>query len=70
MPRFYFHIVARSVTLDETGVTLASVEAAAAYASDIARGLRDQGEIKTGSIVVENEAAGDMFEVPIAGLSS
>jgi hypothetical protein len=68
--RFYFHIVAGSVALDDVGTVLEDAKAALQHAKALARDLRDHHELTTGTIVVEDEDAGQLFEVPLAGLFS
>lgn len=70
MPRFYFHIVAGSVLLDEVGTVLGDARAALQHARTLASDLRDTHKLTSGTIVVEDDEAGQLFEVPLAGLFS
>lgn len=65
MPLFYFHIVASDVTLlDEDGVRCADRDAALTYAQQLMIELSRSRQQKDGTIVIENEDDGEMFEVP------
>lgn len=70
LPLFYFHIIGPSIILDESGIDFDDVRAALQYASALAHDLRMNGDFREGTIVVENDDDGDLFEVPLAGLSS
>jgi hypothetical protein len=70
VPIYYFHIVAKSVVLDENGTIFDDVRAALAHAKQLASDLRNNDEFSGGTVVVEDEDAGQLFEVPLAGLSS
>ena len=70
MPRFYFHIVSGSVLLDEDGAIFGDAKEALQHAKALAGDLRDTHGLTSGTIVIEDEDAGQMFEVPVAGLSS
>jgi hypothetical protein len=70
VPRFYFHIVAGSVVLDDVGTVLGDAKAALQHAKTLASDLRDNHALTSGTIVVEDEDAGQLFEVPLAGLFS
>lgn len=69
MPFFYFHIVAHTVVLDELGASFGDAKAALQYARQMARDLRQNLDFG-GSVVVENNDTGELFEVPMANLSS
>ena len=70
LPLFYFHIVADTTFLDEEGSNFSDGKAALVHAKELAaelvRGLR----VQDGTIVVENEDNGELFEVPLSGMSS
>ena len=70
MPLYYFHIVAKSVVLDENGTSFGNARAALEHAKLLASDLRHNDDFSGGSVVVEDEDAGQLFEVPLAGLSS
>jgi hypothetical protein len=70
VPIYYFHIVAKSVVLDENGTIFGDARAALAHANQLASDLRSNDDFSGGSVVVEDEDAGQLFEVPLAGLSS
>ena len=66
MPLFYFHIISEHTFLDDEGTTFATEKDAMTHARELAAELvRTTGMIK-GAIVVENEDAGGMFEVPLS----
>ncbi len=68
MPLFYFHIVAADATfLDEDGIRFADREAALAHARDLMTKLARSLLTQDGTIIVENEDDGELFEVPLAG---
>ncbi|CAN5351636.1 hypothetical protein BH11PSE4_BH11PSE4_21040 [soil metagenome] len=56
--------------LDENGTSFGDALEALAHAKMLASDLRKSDDFHDGSIVVEDEAAGQLFEVPLAGLSS
>ncbi len=56
--------------LDEIGTVLGNAKAALEHAKTLASDLRDNHELTSGTIVVEDEDAGQLFEVPLAGLFS
>lgn len=70
LPLFYFHIISQSVVLDESGIAFDDARAALQYAAALARDLRTNSDFEDGTIIVENEDDGGLFEVPLAGLSS
>ena len=71
MPLFYFHLVAgRATLLDEDGIRLADREQALAYARDLMTELARNQQTRDGTIVVENEDDGEMYEVPPFGPSN
>jgi hypothetical protein len=70
VPRFYFHIVAEAVVLDEAGADFGDGRSALAHAKLLARDLRKNRDFAGGSVLVENEDSGELFEVPLSGLSS
>ena len=70
MPIYYFHIVAKSVVLDESGTSFGDARAALGHAKLLASELRHNDDFSGGCVVVEDEDAGQLFEVPLAGLSS
>lgn len=66
MPLFYFHIISDHTFLDDEGTSFEPEHAAMAHARELAAELvRTTGTVK-GAIVVENEEAGGMFEVPLS----
>ena len=56
--------------LDEIGAVFGDAKQALEHAKALASDLRDNHDLTGGSIVIEDEEAGQMFEVPLAGLSS
>jgi hypothetical protein len=70
LPLFYFHIIGQSILLDETGIGFEDARSALQYATSLAQDLRLNGDFRDGTIVIENDDDGDLFEVPLAGLSS
>jgi hypothetical protein len=70
VPVYYFHIVAKAVVLDENGTSFGDALEALTHAKMLASDLRKNHDFRGGSIVVEDEDAGQLFEVPLAGLSS
>jgi hypothetical protein len=70
VPIYYFHIVAKAVVLDENGTSFDDARAALTHAKMLAGDLRSNDDFSGGSIVVEDEDAGQLFEVPLAGMSS
>jgi hypothetical protein len=70
VPRFYFHIVADTTFLDEEGTSFADGKAALLHAKQLAAELVRSLNLQDGTIVVENEDDGKLFEVPLSGLSS
>jgi hypothetical protein len=70
VPLFYFHLVAHQATfLDEDGIRLADREQAMAHARDLITELAESLPTNDGIIVVENDDDGELFEVPLSGLS-
>lgn len=66
MPLFYFHIISEDTFLDEEGTSFKSEQDAMKHARELAAELvRSTGVVK-GAIVVENDDAGGMFEVPLS----
>jgi hypothetical protein len=66
LPLFYFHIISEHTFLDDEGTAFESEQDAMKHARELAAELvRVTGVIK-GAIVVENEDAGGMFEVPLS----
>ena len=70
MPLFYFHIVADTTFLDEEGSSFSDGKAALLHAKQLAHELVRGLRVQDGCIVVENEESGELFEVPLSGLSS
>jgi hypothetical protein len=70
VPRFYFHIVAAAVVLDENGAEFGDGKSALTHAKLMARDLQRNIDFAGGSVLVEDEESGELFEVPLAGLSS
>jgi hypothetical protein len=70
VPRFYFHILAEAVILDGTGADFGDGKSALSHANLMARDLQNNRDFAGGSVLVENEESGELFEVPLAGLSS
>jgi hypothetical protein len=70
VPRFYFHIVADTTFLDEEGTNFVDGKAALLHAKQLAAELVRSLNLQDGTIVVENEDDGKLFEVPLSGLSS
>jgi hypothetical protein len=56
--------------LDEVGTVLGDAKAALQQARALASDLRDNYNLTSGTIVVEDDDAGQLFEVPLAGLFS
>ena len=56
--------------LDDVGTVLGDSKAALQHAKALASDLRDNHRLTAGTIVVEDEEAGQLFEVPLAGLFS
>lgn len=70
VPLFYFHfIAARGTFLDEDGLRLANNAAARAHARDLQLELVQSLQTQDGTIVVECEDNGELFEVPLSGTS-
>lgn len=69
MPFFYFHIVAETVVLDESGTSFGDARAALQHARQMAHDLRQNLDFG-GSVVVENNDTGELFEVPMADFLS
>lgn len=70
MPLFYFHIVAaRATFLDEDGLRLADSAAARAHARDLKMELVHSLQTHDGTIIVECDDNGELFEVPLSGAS-
>ncbi|WP_398471233.1 DUF6894 family protein [Tardiphaga sp.] len=70
MPRFYFHIISERTFLDDEGTSFASEQDAMKHARELAAELVRTTGALTGAIVVENEDAGGMFEVPLSSWNS
>lgn len=56
--------------LDDVGTVLGDAKAALQHAKTLASDLRDNHALTSGTIVVEDEDAGQLFEVLLAGLFS
>ena len=70
MPLFYFHIVAVDATfLDEDGISFADSKAALLHANDLMTELARSLPTQDGTIVVENDDDGELFEVPLSSRS-
>lgn len=70
MPLFYFHIISVNTFLDEEGTNFASEQDAMKHARELADELVRTTGVSTGAIVVENDDAGGMFEVPLSSWSN
>lgn len=70
MPLFYFHIVADTTFLDDEGSTFADSQAALLHARQLAAELAKGLQPHNGTVVVENEDDGALFEVPVASRSN
>jgi hypothetical protein len=70
LPVFYFHIVSDTTFLDDEGTSFADGKAALLHAKRLAKEMARGLKLKDGTIVVENEDSGELFEVPLSGLSS
>lgn len=66
LPLFYFHIMAERTFLDDEGTNFDSEQDAMAHARELATELVRTTGLLTGAIVVENDDAGRMFEVPLS----
>ena len=67
MPLYYFHIVAEQATfLDEDGIRFSDSGAALAHARDLVAELVRSLQTHDGSIVVENDDDGELFELPLS----
>jgi hypothetical protein len=70
VPLFYFHVVATQATfLDEDGTCLADRASALAHAREMMTELGQSLQTLTGTIVVESEDDGELFEVPTSSPS-
>jgi hypothetical protein len=66
LPLFYFHIISEHTFLDDEGTSFESEQDAMKHARELAAELvRTTGVIR-GTVVVENDDAGRMFEVPLS----
>jgi hypothetical protein len=66
LPLFYFHIISDNTFLDDEGTNFESEQDAMKHARELAAELvRTTGTLR-GAILVENEDAGGMFEVPLS----
>jgi hypothetical protein len=65
LPRFYFHIISEHTFLDDEGTSFDSEQDAMMHARELAAELVRTTGVMKGAIVVENEDAGGMFEVPL-----
>lgn len=70
LPRFYFHIVSDNSFIDDEGLTFDTERDAMDHARQLAAQLVSTTGIVKGAIVVENEDAGGMFEVPLTAWNS
>lgn len=66
MPLFYFHIISEHTFLDDEGTSFASEQDAMTHARELAAELVRTTGVLRGAIVVENDDAGGMFEVPLS----
>lgn len=66
LPLFYFHIISENTFLDDEGTRFESEQAAMTHARELAAELVRTTGVLRGAIVVENEDAGRMFEVPLS----
>ena len=69
VPFFYFHIVGQTVVLDDSGASFGDAKAALHHARQMAHDLRHDLDFG-GSVVVENNDTGELFEVPMADFLS
>lgn len=66
LPLFYFHIISDHTFLDDEGTNFENEQDAMKHARELAAELvRSTGALR-GAIMVENEDAGRMFEVPLS----
>ena len=69
VPLYYFHLVADKTTfLDEDGIRLPDRSEAMAHARDLMIELVRSLQTNDGTIIVENDDDGELFEVPLSGL--
>lgn len=66
LPLFYFHIISENTFLDDEGTSFGSEQDAMKHARELAAELVRTTGIIIGAIVVENDDAGHMFEVPLS----
>ncbi len=66
LPLFYFHIISVNTFLDDEGTSFPSEQDAMKHARELAAELVRTTGVLTGAIVVENDDAGGMFEVPLS----
>jgi len=66
LPLFYFHIIASHTFLDDEGTRFESEQDAMTHARELAAELVRTTGVVQGAIVVENDDAGGLFEVPLS----
>ena len=68
VPLFFFHIVtARATLVDDDGMRLANSAAARAHAQDLTAELARSLQPLSGTMIVECDDNGELFEVPLSG---
>ncbi|MBC7576744.1 hypothetical protein [Tardiphaga sp.] len=70
MPRFFFHIISEVSFLDDEGSDFADSQTALIHARQLAAEMAKDQPPPGGSIVVENEDDGHLFEIPLASWNS
>ena len=66
LPLFYFHIISENTFLDDEGTSFGSEQDAMKHARELAAELVRATGVVRGAIMVENDDAGHMFEVPLS----
>ncbi len=66
LPLFYFHIISEHTFLDDEGTNFETEQDAMKHARQLAAELVQATGVLRGAIMVENEEAGGMFEVPLS----
>lgn len=66
LPLFYFHIITVHTFLDDEGTSFESEQDAMKHARELAAELVNTTGVLQGAIMVENDEAGHMFEVPLS----
>jgi len=70
VPRFFFHIISEVSFLDDEGTDFADSQAALIHAKELAAEMAKDRPPPDGSIVVENEDDGGLFEIPLTSWNS